>query len=288
MFKYFRVSDDSLDALSKRTVYASHFERFNDPFECWCIRREGAPQFSLEDSRFMAASRAFGFPEGTPQEHFEMLIEALDGSEPRIQAEIDAARIACFSSRPDNLLMWSHYADGLRGFCLEFDERAFSFERSPWELVNVAYREEPPIFDSFLWAVAWDQVEYNATVLGESRATGKDDGYAKAYERALQKANVLLRDLYINMFATKPKAWEYEEEVRLIVGAGPDVPTHIPLAYPADGVQSIIIGHRANEEHIQQIKAAAKIAGIEAPVRFARRDEGRYQMRFEEVSCGSR
>jgi hypothetical protein len=287
MFKYFRVNDYSLDALSKRTVYASHFEQFNDPFECWCIRQEGAPPFSLEDRRFMAASRAFGFPEGTPKVSFEMLLEALEGSEPTIQAAIDAARIACFSSRPDNLLMWSHYADGLRGFCLEFEDRAFTFERSPWELLNVAYKDEPPIFDSFLWAVAWDQAQYHASALGEVQVTGKGEGYAGAYENVLQEATLLLRDLYVNMFATKPRAWEYEHEARLIVGAAPDMPLHIPLPYPASGVRSIIIGHRATGEHVEQIRETAKLAGIEAPIRFARRDEGSYQMRFEEVPRAS-
>ena len=34
----------------------------------------------------------------------------------------DITRIACFGSEPDNLLMWSRYADGLRGLCLVFDD----------------------------------------------------------------------------------------------------------------------------------------------------------------------
>lgn len=35
--------------------------------------------------------------------------------------------VACFSERNDNLLMWSHYADGGKGFCLAFDTRGAPF-----------------------------------------------------------------------------------------------------------------------------------------------------------------
>lgn len=285
MFKYFRVSDNTLDALSSRNVYASHFGVFNDPFECWCVREQSAPPFSNEDPRFMEVSHAFGFPGGTPREYYEMLLEALEGSEPSIQAELDAARIACFASRPDNLLMWAHYADGLRGFCIEFEEQAFSLDGRPLELLEVAYMVKPPIFDSFLWAVAWDQAGYHSQALDELRATGKDDGFNKDYQKSLEEADALLKELYINMFATKPKDWLYEEEVRLIVGAGTDAPLHVPIAYLAGAVRSITIGHRASQEHVQRIRSAARIAGVDAPIRFARRDEGAYTMRFEDIQA---
>ncbi|ROT94445.1 DUF2971 domain-containing protein [Histidinibacterium lentulum] len=42
--------------------------------------------------------------------------------QPPFQEMRDGVRIACFGSQRDNLLMWSHYADGLRGFCIVFDE----------------------------------------------------------------------------------------------------------------------------------------------------------------------
>lgn len=29
--------------------------------------------------------------------------------------------VSCFSEKVDDLLMWGHYAEGHRGFCLEFD-----------------------------------------------------------------------------------------------------------------------------------------------------------------------
>jgi hypothetical protein len=38
--------------------------------------------------------------------------------------------IACFSEVVDNILMWAHYADGHRGFCLEFDTKNMHFSKA--------------------------------------------------------------------------------------------------------------------------------------------------------------
>lgn len=38
-----------------------------------------------------------------------------------LQTTVDRVGIACFSEIPDNILMWSHYADSHKGVCIEFD-----------------------------------------------------------------------------------------------------------------------------------------------------------------------
>src|SRR3546814_10781815 len=48
-------------------------------------------------------------------------------------------RISCFSSEADNLLMWSHYGDGLRGFCIAFDEEAITRGDTTGYVLDVAY-----------------------------------------------------------------------------------------------------------------------------------------------------
>jgi Protein of unknown function (DUF2971) len=41
-----------------------------------------------------------------------------------LQAFVNKLGICCFSEIRDSLLMWSHYSDGHRGFCLEFEAEA--------------------------------------------------------------------------------------------------------------------------------------------------------------------
>jgi hypothetical protein len=49
--------------------------------------------------------------------------------------------VACFSAAADNLLLWAHYADGHRGFCLEFDTSDPVFEK----IQRVGYTQEWPV-----------------------------------------------------------------------------------------------------------------------------------------------
>ena len=53
-------------------------------------------------------------------------------------AQLSGAKFLCLSSQNDNLLMWSHYSDSHRGFCVEFTD--FTDE----EIKNGAYGEYDP------------------------------------------------------------------------------------------------------------------------------------------------
>lgn len=54
--------------------------------------------------------------------------------------------VCCFSTRKDNLLMWGHYADCHRGFCLEFTTEFNPFN-DPRRLRHVNYRADYPKLD---------------------------------------------------------------------------------------------------------------------------------------------
>ena len=54
--------------------------------------------------------------------------------------------LLCLSSAPDDNLMWYHYADGHRGFVVEFDSEQQEFRKvgKPWK---VEYVPSQPVFD---------------------------------------------------------------------------------------------------------------------------------------------
>lgn len=52
--------------------------------------------------------------------------------------------ICCFSETVDNILMWSHYTDGHKGLCLEFDFEHLSKIEKSW-LIKVKYSNDFPI-----------------------------------------------------------------------------------------------------------------------------------------------
>ena len=53
--------------------------------------------------------------------------------------------IRCFSSTYNNILMWSHYADEHKGFCIEFDASLLT-ARSLGEIIKVRYVNKMPTY----------------------------------------------------------------------------------------------------------------------------------------------
>jgi len=64
-------------------------------------------------------------------------------AEATIEKFLKTNGVTCFSETNDNLLMWSHYANRGRGFCLEFDTKFTPFEK----IRQVEYSSEFPEID---------------------------------------------------------------------------------------------------------------------------------------------
>lgn len=124
--------------------------------------------------------------------------------------------ICCFSRSGDDALMFSHYADGHRGCCLEFDE-AYTDDSfatvfpalASLERREVEYREEPPLLRYF---------------------------EASLFE--------VLRVAYF----TKHVRWSYEQEVRFVrfAGAGSE-------KFRREALRSITFGCASTDNDIQKV-----------------------------------
>jgi len=130
--KFFGPSDYSLANLDRAVLYCQHYSAYNDPFEFWASLSSGVPDFFEERARFQAALQAWGYDpiasadneslNGLIEEAREYLEECVLYAPP-FEEMRDSFRLTCFAKEFGQLLMWSHYADGLRGFVVVFDER---------------------------------------------------------------------------------------------------------------------------------------------------------------------
>lgn len=260
----------------------NHYESFNDPFECWCNIETGFPKIEGESERLNAIFKAWGFDDindPVASENYDLYVESLSDMEPNIPILIDHARITCFSKRPDNLLMWSHYADGLRGFCLEFDRNLILFDNPNFaEIYDVDYKELPAEIDTALIAVVMDQVNYHSYAL----ESVTDDEEASSYESALNKSLLHSIEIYKKMLATKPIDWKYEEEVRVICQSSCNKKLGQFLKYPPQAIKSVIVGEKMPEKQRNTLK---RLFGQHPyPVKFktAKRKQGRFGIIIED------
>ncbi len=261
MFKYLRFDEWSLSNLISNNLYLNHYSSFNDPFECRCEIRAGFPQLADSSARLADVMRAWGFERPDDEvavENYEDYISSLEGAEPNIAYYIDSARITCFSKRPDNLLMWSHYGDGLRGFCIEFDKEIIASLNHDANIYNVAYADSPSVVDTSVMAVLNDQWHFNNDAFFETEAMAKHTGKDRSFELSLYEADIKaayeqIHEVFQKMLATKPMAWSYEEELRLIEFSKQAGRLGVTMRYPDSAIKSVILGEKISQVHEQTI-----------------------------------
>lgn len=115
--------------LQKNQIYFSDPNDFNDPFDC--LAQESMHENYIEDLVRCSASERFGVPFAEITDHQFNVVELEFNSEPelrrlkkQVENEIDELKlfgVLSLTERNDSILMWSHYSDSHKGFCIGFN-----------------------------------------------------------------------------------------------------------------------------------------------------------------------
>jgi len=140
LYKYQAVNKMVLSNLAHRKLWASSPSAFNDPFEFRLQR--------TNDARGLEKLRNQN-PHLTYLNDAELTKLAIENYESNIRSW----GVICFTKVPDDILMWSHYADSHRGICLGFCGRDKAQDLNDVGLYPVVYTEEYPELDfSEIWS----------------------------------------------------------------------------------------------------------------------------------------
>jgi hypothetical protein len=198
-YKYQVVNDYLLENLKHNQLYYNHPSNYNDPFDSKiygyseCTEKQwikDCMKTHLSISRDKAADALkFNIEEGRIHKKGKLIVT--DTS----YTENSSPLACCFSKEPDNILMWSHYANHHRGVCLSF---------------KASHRPKTIEFKH--------ATEYGLTVNSENIPL-----YHVRYERGkpkivdiLELYRTLNSELFLDFLLTKSPCWEYEKEYRLI------------------------------------------------------------------------
>lgn len=199
-----------IDSLLKNELWASSLTSLNDPFEATYIDniKNALDVFKL---LFRANTKMI-------EKSWDELICFKD--------KVGIYSLALSENNyPDNELMWAHYADSHKGFCVEYDiDKLEDSEQYTFNVnqMQISYQEVPPI-------IGIEDVKFQS-------------------------------DFLVKMFGTKSRAWEYEQEIRLLYSTF-GTKTYNPFA-----LKAIYFGLNMKEEFQKQI-----ISGLEnRNVRFYR------------------
>ena len=224
------------------------------------ISPEGMLLLSSENASFEDYARANGVVDDTDEVGLTMLLSQKlypehSGAVEDIQRLIDEMDcklaekmknlflVGCLCTSYKNRLMWSHYADSHKGFCIEYDFSEPEDEVLSKIPLPVFYSENRPLVP---WKAAIDNSVENM-----------EEAYAEIMMGLL----------------TKDKEWEYENEWRILIGTTEDS----ELAMPK--VSCIYLGASIEKENRDKIVAIAKKQNI--PVKQMKVDRGAYDLHAE-------
>jgi len=248
-YRYEKPDNDRIETLREGKIWMSLPSSFNDPLDCQ-LRIVDKTEFStfkeerikraanvlyeeygedgkawLLDDAIVAEIRNWtdGRSESTDKPHFLKLVEQ----------RIQKFGVQCFSELVDSPLMWSHYADVHKGFCIEYEYHPLDLAFSN----NSEFAMSPAIYTSQLQEFHLNEVLFSP------------------------------KEVAHKLYATKSQHWSYEKEHRLIYfpctatvkecGQKVDLPEGLK-------VKSIISG--INTE--QKIKNELKVVASELKVNF--------------------
>ncbi len=148
LYKYRSLSkkhrDNTKHIIVENTIYFPTFNQFNDPFDCDLHIRISTDEAKVREKLVKLNPKA-------SSKEIERMVQEVSNLDPEerqrnlqqgIRNEMAKCGIFCLSSVPDNLLMWSHYADSHKGVCVGFkvnDDYLFGCE-----LTKVQYQDNYP------------------------------------------------------------------------------------------------------------------------------------------------
>ena len=246
LYRFFSLNDNSLNSLENLYLYFSKLKDFNDPFEGTQSRMLMEPKISdLTDGDFIKLQRFL--LKGQQADIEEKLIKLfMHGGKEHINEvkqgylndlygifidnyeTVNEDYFCCFAqdkycSALKNKLMWSHYSDGMRGFCIEFDKSKLidSLSKKNNQLIGMI-----PITYSDFYKV---NIVDSALEIMSNHENGT---------RLISKAS--------NAITVKPKEWEYENEFRLQLNNNFGY-------FDLECIKSITFGFKADTSKVQQI-----------------------------------
>jgi hypothetical protein len=164
----------------------------------------------------------------------------------RLEFIQESMKVSSFCEENSQFLMWSHYADSHRGFCIEYDiDKWNKSDLRRRILFPIIYQEE--VYDSTPHLIKFiNQTEWN--------------------------------NLYpLLSGSTKSKNWEYEKEWRFIINIGTSFQRQ---NYPMDCQSKVFLGYKISETHKKEIVEICKNKNLSV---FQTKLIGNYKLDFEEI-----
>jgi len=147
LFRYRMCNENTLSEIITADIWHSKIEYLNDPFELnfvfdwdeFCI--ENFLQINKVLKVFPDEELTLVYFKNQQERLFASLRNAIESQIKELNKGLEDTGVCCFSQSPDNAMMWSHYADGMKGLCLVYDLDSVKKMKQFDNLKPIAYQD---------------------------------------------------------------------------------------------------------------------------------------------------
>lgn len=272
LYKFRNVDTNSLSSLASSTLWFSSLEDFNDPFEgtllrdndlsdddclLWMKHCWGILKLNREEETFVKACLQLNLDPKTIDEK-EFIYSGLSTDLDLLIGIVHKSKFLSLSLKDDSSdpiyenLMWSHYANGLRGFCLVFDSQKLQqdiYEECEGKMrpIKVIYSDTPK------------KLSLSEFVRSEQWVNINDINYI---QRVIDSA------------ATKSPDWLYENEFRISILNQ----KKSNYKYSVGSLEQVIIGEKMSDAHKELILSIISTKYPNASIKIAKRKLASYSL----------
>lgn len=240
IFRYRKFNKNTKKEVTNFNIWHSNIEGLNDPFEFpitlnWdklhskdkSILVEYALKYNIlnrtELCKMLMDEKNHGV------EHiYRVIMENLDRSALALNDYINTLLVCCFSENMESPLMWSHYADGMRGVCIAYNKESF-VKNDNFDLQSVEYNPRP--------------IEFNHGDLTTTPIINEFKSYDFKNSENILSEGRLVRLKSQRYLLQKHMSWEYEREVRNIIDPNARVDGML-VPFPKSAIKAIIVGSK--------------------------------------------
>lgn len=241
LYKYRKFDINSLRILTCKELYFAKPESLNDPWDCQ------VPVLTLLDQ--VIASEAVGESKYVLSKLRDMKVKnRLTGDDEIMHLTFEdfprKAGVLSLSRNPTDALLWSHYANGHRGFSIGFDESYFDQLLTDWQQHDLLGVSDVKYVDALLCPLRdlWLQKAKEIEAIRNASAKNKETEIFKFRES-------YVRDLFATILTTKSKDWVYECEYRAVKAQ------HGNIAFPPLALREIVFGMKSSEADQKMVRA---------------------------------
>jgi hypothetical protein len=245
LYKFFSFDSENyaLSSLKESSFYMKSMSDFNDPFEGRALPNIPAysellgPQYveiitKLIKLRMLLPNKSLECRQENYYAAYETIRQCFEGHMfPQLKKDVFNYGITCFSKFEEGLihplanpLMWSHYADGFKGFCVEYKLIPLieSLREQSVRMSYVTYSYERPQINMIEFLRDFRNLDSNPRMYASTK-----------------------------FLATKSVHWKYENELRFIS-------MHICRAsvlYSPHCISKVIVSELATDANINKLKS---------------------------------